>query len=294
MSHSSPLQSFLHLTRFHIIAIAMLACLTFGWLMTGQQLWLPLLFCAVDWFIVNFANRVVDLAEDERNGIVGTELVARHGRLYEVVCWTLMVASLVVGHLVVPALTPWRMAFSVIGVLYNYRWIPWRGKKTRFKELYFLKNFMSGVLFLLSTIAYPMVIGGAHPTLPWLAAIIGFFLPLEITYEIIYDLRDVPGDQQEGVPTYPVVHGVEVSHRIIYALLGASALSLVAGGLVGVLHLKELALLGGVIQQLLYFHLYLRKEATAARCIFVTYLGAAQIASYHVWIWAGLPTEWPW
>ncbi|MBI5608999.1 MAG: UbiA family prenyltransferase [Deltaproteobacteria bacterium] len=293
MSNTGYFKNFLHLTRFHIIAIAVLACLTFGWLMTGQHLWLPLVFCAVDWFIVNFANRVVDLAEDERNGIAGTELVARHGRLYEAICWALMVLSLLVGHWLAPAATPWRIAFSIIGVLYNYRWIPMPGRRTRFKEMYFFKNFMSAVLFLISTIAYPLVIGGASPSAAWLVAIVGFFLPLEITYEIIYDLRDVAGDQQENVPTYPVVHGVAASHTIIYVLLAASALALVAGGVAGVLKMKELGLIGGVLQQFLYFQFKLRDEPTAARCILVTYLGAAQIASYHVWIAAGLPTEWP-
>lgn len=285
--------AFLHLTRGHIIAIACLACLTFGWLMTGRHMLWPVVFCAVDWFIVNFVNRVVDLAEDERNGIAATDLVRRNGRRYEIGCWALMFASLGIGHLLAPEVTAWRIAFSVIGVLYNYRWIPTGRRWTRFKEMYFAKNFMSAVLFLISTIAYPAVLGGAQPSPAWLAVIIGFYLPLEITYEIIYDLRDVVGDAAEGVPTYPVVHGVAASHAIIYALLFASAGALIAGAVAGVIGLAEIVLIGGVIQQAVYFHTRIRQSPTAARCIFVTWLGAAQIASYHVWIFVGLPTHWP-
>ena len=53
--------------------------------------------------------------------------------------------------------------------------------------------------------------------------LIGFFLPLEITYEILYDLRDVNGDRALEVPTFPVVHGVAWSHRAIDLLLVLSA-----------------------------------------------------------------------
>ncbi len=287
----SPIQTFLHLTRFHIIAIATLAALTFGWLMTGRHLWLAMVFCAIDWFVVNLVNRVVDLAEDRANGIVGTDLVARSGSWFTWGCHGLLIASLVLGHFVYPDLTPWRLAFSVIGLAYNYKLIPWFGGMTRFKEMYFAKNFASAVLFLISTIAYPAVLGGAHPSLAWLAVVIGFFLPLEITYEIIYDLRDVKGDAALNVPTFPVVHGEPASHRIIEALIGLSALALIVGGVTRVIGLKELALLGGPIQQMWYFRTRIRHEATAARCVLLTYLGAAQIASYHVWIFAGLPTE---
>jgi len=279
----------MHVTRMHIIAIACLAALTFGWLMTGQRLWSAVVFCAIDWFIVNFVNRAVDLAEDRANGIAGTDLVGRHQRLIEAGCLALMLVSLVLGHFVAPELTPWRIAFSVIGLAYNYRLIPWPGGRTRFKEMYFAKNFSSGGLFLVSTLAYPAILGTAHVSAGYLAVLICFFLPLEITYEIIYDLRDIDGDAALHVPTFPVVHGAANSHRIIYGLLAVSAASLGSGAALGIIALKEFVLIGGVIQQALYFQARLLKACTPERCIFVTWLGAGQIASYHVWILAGLP-----
>ena len=286
----SPIRMAMHVTRMHIIAIACLAALTFGWLMTGQRLWSAVVFCAIDWFIVNFVNRAVDLAEDRVNGIAGTDMVGRHQRLIEAGCLALMLVSLLLGHLVAPVLTPWRVAFSAIGLAYNYRLIPTHSGRTRFKEMYFSKNFSSGVLFLLSTIAYPAILGAAHVTPGYLAVLVGFFLPLEITYEIIYDLRDIDGDAALNVPTFPVVHGAATSHRMIDGLLLLSAASLILGAALGTIGLKEFVLIGGVIQQTLYFHLRLKQGCTPERCIFVTWLGAAQIASYHVWILAGLPT----
>lgn len=279
-----------HLSRFHIISIACLACLTFGWLFSGERLWLALALCAVDWFIVNLVNRVADLAEDRANGIVGTDLASRHGKLFEWGCAALLVGSVVGVHLWVPALTPWRVAFHAIGLAYNYKLIPTPRGRTRFKETYFFKNFSSAALFILSTMAYPLAVSGASVEPLYLALLIGFFLPLEITYEIFYDLRDVKGDAVGRVPTFPVVHGVAASHAIIWGLLGLSAASIALGGSLGQFHLKEVVLVGGVLQQGLYFHLRLSKGATPDRCIFITWLGAAQILSYQLWIAVGLPT----
>lgn len=285
----SPIALFFHLTRFHILSIAALACLTFGWLMTGRHLWLAAGFCVLDWFVVNLMNRVADLAEDRANGIVGTDLIARSGRLFEVACAVVAVASLAVGHLIAPQLTVARLAFTAIGFAYNYKVVPSSRGLTRFKEMYFIKNFSSGLLFILSTILYPMLLANAQPPEAYLLILIAFFLPLEITYEIIYDLRDVQGDAALKVPTFPVVHGVSFSHKLIWLLLGLSALPLVLGAALHEIGLKEFVLIGGVLQQAWYFKTRLAIDPTPARCIFVTYLGAAQILSYHVWILAGLP-----
>ena len=35
---------------------------SFGWIFTGEYPWLLAAVCAVDWFVVNLLNRVVDLA----------------------------------------------------------------------------------------------------------------------------------------------------------------------------------------------------------------------------------------
>lgn len=285
--------TFVYLCRLHIIAIATLAALTFGWLMSGRHLWAVMAFGAVDWFVVNLMNRVADLDEDRLNGIPGTEVVASRGRWLELGCAGLALASLAIGHLIAPGLTPWRVAFTLIGLAYNYRVIPWPGGRTRFKEMYFWKNTSSAGLFVISTLAYPVVLAGGEPD-PWLVGtLLAFFFPLEITYEIIYDLRDVQGDAQLRVPTYPVVHGVQASHRIIWVLIGLSALGLLVPAGLGRIGLAEVALIGGPIQQALYFGTRIRHQATAERCIFLTWLGAAQIASYHLWIFAGLPTSWP-
>ena len=74
------LKIFASICRLHIVAIAALGNFTFTWLLVDRYAFgLPLL-CALDWFLVNLLNRVVDLKEDRENAIVGTALVGRHRR----------------------------------------------------------------------------------------------------------------------------------------------------------------------------------------------------------------------
>src|SRR5438067_4138096 len=72
-------------SRLHIVAIAALGCFTFGWLMTGRYPIFAAFVCALDWFLVNLLNRVVDLSEDSLNNIHGTDFVAAHRRA---ILWT--------------------------------------------------------------------------------------------------------------------------------------------------------------------------------------------------------------
>src|SRR5579863_10338767 len=77
-ANEPALRVFAMVTRAHIVAIASLGTLTFGWLFTGERPWLIAAVSALDWFLVNLLNRVVDLREDAQNGVAGTDFVARH------------------------------------------------------------------------------------------------------------------------------------------------------------------------------------------------------------------------
>src|SRR5262245_57709371 len=66
--------------RLHIVAIGALGALTFGWVFFGARMPLVAGVAAMDWFLVNLLNRVVDIPEDRANGIVGTDFVARNRR----------------------------------------------------------------------------------------------------------------------------------------------------------------------------------------------------------------------
>jgi 4-hydroxybenzoate polyprenyltransferase len=285
------------IARFHIVAIAMTATVVFGWLMTGRYLLLLALVAGADWFVINLVNRITDIDEDLRNGIPGTERVARDRRAFSVLAWATVLGSFAVTAVVWPALLPARLVVQLIGLGYNYRIVPSPRGFTRFKELYFFKNFMSAVLFVLTGFAYPLLV--AERQMPWaaIATLVVFFVPFELTYEILYDFRDLEGDRAEGIPTYPVVHGPRTARRIIDALLVLSAATLVLGLLAGWLGVREALMLAAPAVQAVLYRAWLRRPLTSRDCILLTHVGTAMLILYvagtALWLrWGGPPNLW--
>jgi 4-hydroxybenzoate polyprenyltransferase len=288
------------ITRFHILLIGAVAAVVFGWLMTGRYPWAIGAIAGLDWFLINLMNRVTDLDEDRQNGIRGTERVARRKTAITIGSALLLVGSIVATHLVWPALTPWRIAVQLIGLGYNYRLVPTPRGWSRFKEIYFFKNFGSSVLFVLTCFVYPLAVAVDEgvPRVLDAAAIVTlvlFFVPFELTYEILYDLRDLEGDRAQGVPTYPVVHGVARSRQIIDGLLLGASLVLIAGVLAGWLGVRELLMLVAPAVQLVLYRRWWRRGLTPRDCIVLTHVGTAQLVLFLVgtalWREAGLPVN---
>lgn len=284
------------LLRLHIVGVALLATLVFGWLFTGEHPFVLVPFVAIDWFVINLVNRVTDLAEDVANQVPGADIAAARKRQLEVLSIVAFVASLAVSHLWVSAeLTPLRLLVQAIGLAYNFRLIPTPRGRTRFKELYFFKNTMSAVLFVLTCIAYPLA--WSARIVPWttVAAITAFFVPFELSYEVLYDFRDLEGDRREGVPTYPVVHGPETARRILDGLLVGSALALVGAFFARWVGARELLMLAAPALQWGLSAPRLRRGLDHRDCVLITHLGSAQLLLFLVgtqlWLWAGLPAN---
>ena len=219
------MRTFASVSRLHIVAIAALGTYTFGWLFLGARPWLLAAFTAADWFVVNLTNRVVDLPEDRANAIRGTGFVETHRALLVAVAFATLALSLIAGHFLVPEITPLRIAFHALGLAYNYPLLP--GKK-RIKQLYFFKNTASATGFMLTVFGFPLAVLSADRKISWSMVLVSaiFFFLFELSYEVIYDLRDAEGDAKEAIHTYPVVHGARGAMRIIDALILGSMLAL--------------------------------------------------------------------
>jgi 4-hydroxybenzoate polyprenyltransferase len=115
----------------------------------------------------------------------------------------------------------------------------------------------------------------------------------EITYEILYDMRDLEGDRRVGVPTYPVVHGLHRSRQLIDVLLAVSVTVIVATVLAGVLGLREVLFVAAPLVQLVFYRPRYRRGLTSADCIWLTHAGTAMLllfaAGTQVWLRLGLP-----
>ncbi len=275
--------------RLHIVAIAALGCFTFGWLFTGRYPWLISAVCALDWFLVNLLNRVVDLHEDAANGIAGTDFVARHRAAILYGGFALLGFSLVAAAPLAPWLVPFRVAYHLLGFAYNWRLFGGR----RIKQLYFWKNSASATGFILTVFCYPLAWtrGQLYYGIHWSTVIVTavYFFLFELSYEIIYDLRDAPGDAAADVRTYPVVHGARFAAWLIDSLCIVS-LSVLASAYLARVVPWRIAILGvGPILQIVLYRRMLARGITSKDCINLTWIGAALLVAYHGWVLAGLP-----
>jgi len=283
--------------RFHIIMVSIGACIVFGWLITGEYPWAIALLGGVDWLLINLLNRITDLEEDLTNQIRGTERVASNKRLFSIAFGLIFVASFVVSTLVWPELTVFRVVVQLIGLGYSIPMVPTLKGLRRFKEIYFLKNFMSSVLFVLTCFVYPCAAAGYVNELPGgfasIAALVLFFIPFELTYEILYDMRDLEGDTKAGIPTYPVVHGIDRSRQIIDALLIFSVVTLALAVLMGWLGVRESLFAAAPAIQFFFYRPRLARGLTSHDCIWLTHLGTGLLAFFvlgtQIWLAAGLP-----
>lgn len=284
--------------RLHIIGVAVTACLAFGWILTGHHPVAIAILGGVDWCLINLLNRITDLQEDLANGIVGTERVAAHRNLFIGAWLASFLGSFAVSVPLWPELTGWRLLVQLVGLGYSISLVPTPWGRRRFKDLYFFKNFMSAMLFVATVFVYPLTVAPAivHPG--GLAAAVGlavFFVPFELTYEILYDMRDLEGDRLAGVPTYPVVHGLERSRQIVDALLVGAAGVMVALLLAGVVGLREGLMLVALVVQWFFYRPRFRRGLTTGDCIALTHLGSAQLVLFLVgtqlWLGAGLPAN---
>ena len=283
----------LSVSRLHIVAIAALGCFTFGWAFTGRYPWLLAAICALDWFLVNLLNRVVDQKEDQANAITGADFAGRHRRGILLLGFSLLGGSLLGLHLVLPALTPLRLAYHLLGMAYNWPLLP--GGR-RIKELYFWKNTASATGFMITVFGYPLIQAAsdgagllADVTVATIAVSGIFFFFFELSYEVIYDLRDAPGDQVAGVRTYPVVHGEGGAIAIADGLIAGSMLVLLTGYLMEVVPWRIFIMIFAPTLQLALSKIFLRRGITSAHCTGLTWLGAALLFVYHVWVMLDLP-----
>jgi 4-hydroxybenzoate polyprenyltransferase len=289
----SSFRVFASVSRLHIIAIAALGTFTFGWLFTGVYPWALSAVCALDWFLVNLLNRVVDLPEDRANQITGTDFVARHASTVRTFGFVTLLASFVAIHFAIPAITPYRVVFHALGLAYNWPLLPGRA---RIKQLYFWKNTASATGFMLTCFAYPLAVAhrdGATlangiTTATILVTALFFFL-FELSYEVIYDLRDALGDAEANVRTYPVVHGERGAVRIIDALCIASASVLLVGFATHVVPWRIAVMVVAPLVQVVVYRRWLRRGITSADCIGLTWFGAALLVAYHLWVVLRLP-----
>jgi 4-hydroxybenzoate polyprenyltransferase len=274
--------------RLHIVLIAGLGTLTYGWLMTGRHLVDLALLAALDWLLLDLGNKLSDLPEDEINSPAEARWVRAHARAIAAAITALFGGSLIATALSRPALLPARLAFQAGGLLYNFRLLPGR---RRLKQIYAAKNAAAACLFIITVVGYPLLAlrGELRVDAAWVAVMSGFFFFFEMSFEVIYDFKDLAGDRAQRVPTYPAVHG-ERGGRLAFDLFVLLAAAILLGGwALGAVGFKELIILLAPALQAAAFELFARRGYRARDTVLVTHLGSLQLLAYNLYILVGLP-----
>jgi hypothetical protein len=143
--------------RLHIVAIAVCATVTFGYLFMGAYPVGLALLCGFDWCIVNLLNRATDVEEDRLNGIAATEFVARHARGLVAGASSRSRPRSPGASRRCPPRSRRARGLPRDGPGYSFRIVPTPKGMRRFKDLYLFKNSMSAVMFVLSVGLYPLL-----------------------------------------------------------------------------------------------------------------------------------------
>jgi 4-hydroxybenzoate polyprenyltransferase len=279
--------------RIHILILAALTTLTFGWLLTGEHLWPATGIAAFDWLVAGSIGRTVDVKEDEVNRVPGAALIARNRMLLRVFAFAVLCVSFGVFHAYEPTLTLVRFCFHLLAIVYSFPLLPGR---MRLKQIYIVKNVAACLGFLLTGFAYPLAkahwgffgLPVAIETMTLLAA--GAFLFLfGLAFEIMLDLATAPGDAAAGIESFPVVLGPELSITIIDRLLAFAAIVLVVGFATHFVPWRIVVMSAGPVVQLLVYKRAAKRGLTAGDAMVVAWLLSLQLAVYHLWVWLRLP-----
>ncbi|MGV8080905.1 MAG: UbiA family prenyltransferase [Syntrophales bacterium] len=196
----------------------------------------------VDYFILPLAvacicqwNRLTDLREDAVNCPEELEEALKRQRRIRIFSYTGGATAIVLALATDPTWTVAAVVAAGAAIGFFYSTSPWPGRAAlRIKNLFILKNLMSGVGWTLGLLIYPALRAGHSPDGPfWLASAYMFLAVM--AHEIIWDMRDAAGDRAAGVPTLPVVAGVGVTKAVVLAaMIALSALvaTAVAGRIV--------------------------------------------------------------
>eukprot|EP00493_Phyllostaurus_siculus_P025207 UN25551 len=127
--------------------------------------------------------------------------------------------------------------------------------------------------FLITLFGYPIAVYGLHDSvLPiQVACLMLWFGLLELSFEIIYDIRDYPGDLKENIPTYAVVGGPWYAKRLVVLLDCFTFIFLFFGYAMGYVPYEHVVMNIGVVLKLLYFVYLTNTGFTEKGVVFLTW-----------------------
>jgi 4-hydroxybenzoate polyprenyltransferase len=224
------IQAFI-LDRLHIIASAPAT-------MWCWSEFLKVRFRSIDYLIITLAvacicqwNRLTDEKEDTLNCPEDLKDAQIKNNSIKIFCYAGGTIAILLALLTEPTLNlAYLVAFgSAVGYFYNTPLL--RSKPHwRLKNIFIIKNLSSGAGWSCGLLAFPMIRAHAQPDALFLSAFVYMFA-MVMTYEIMWDIRDMEGDQCAGIPTIPVVLGMNGA-RISLVMLQFACIGIIITGLI--------------------------------------------------------------
>jgi 4-hydroxybenzoate polyprenyltransferase len=194
-------------------------------------------FRGIDYLIITLAvacicqwNRLTDAEEDALNCPADLKDAQAKSRAIKAFCYTGGIIAILLALFTEPA---WPIAGLVafgaaVGYFYNSPLLPSK-PHLRLKNMFIIKTFSSGAGWSAGLLVFPMLRAHISPDGRFVTAFVYMFA-MVMTYEIMWDIRDVSGDARAGLRTLPVVLGIN-SARIYAVILQLVCLSLIISGL---------------------------------------------------------------
>lgn len=223
------IQAFI-LNRLHIIVSAP----AIMWCWSG---FLKMRFRSIDYLIITLAvacicqwNRLTDVKEDALNCPDDLKDAQTKSGAIKVFCYAGGTIAILLALFTEPS---WKLAGLVafgaaVGFFYNTPLLPSR-PNLRLKNLFIIKNLSSGAGWSLGLLVFPMLRAHTQPDGLFLTAFVYMFA-MVMTYEIMWDIRDVDGDTRAGIRTLPVVLGIN-NARFYTVVLQFFCLGIIISGL---------------------------------------------------------------
>jgi 4-hydroxybenzoate polyprenyltransferase len=219
------------LNRLHIIVSA--PAVMWCW-----SEFLKMHFRGIDYLIITLAvacicqwNRLTDVQEDALNCPEDLKDAQTHSRAIKIFCYAGGIATVMLALFTKPT---WEIAglvaFGVaVGYFYNSPLLPSQ-PNVRLKNMLLIKNVSSGAGWSAGLLIFPMLRAHTQPDGRFFTAFVYMFA-MVMTYEIMWDIRDAAGDAKAGIPTLPVVLGIN-SARVCAAILQIVCLGIIISGVV--------------------------------------------------------------
>lgn len=170
-----------------------------------------------------WANMLTDVTEDNANGRLSSVVVARHPRGFRLLTALAFGVALLLSIPSGWGFVVYGFVLNLLGFLYSQPVASFR-----IKRRLVLKNVYPALFWSVSLLVGPFVYAHRALNLAMLYAVAAVFCWAAYV-ELMWDVRDAPGDRLAGVDSIPLMWGTAVTERILQVLnVAASAILVIA------------------------------------------------------------------